>query len=280
MSAEDVRGRSFSLEVLEHRLEDRASAVNAEPMKIELESKLILYGHLYAVSVRDTNPSLAFNDSLLFRSFSPLRFETFMSRDTMYYSSQSGPNVVDRGHYQAYDTMLACLFTGPAVEIRFLSNPPRYEITPLKEKCKSGEYTRLDLPFALGTFFTSAPVPILEEGFRWTENKDLPSYEGLGFRPAMPIAGRVVHISNGAATAVLSSDTTVKEIRITLPNGESAMILNNDIHLGGTLLLEVESGFPLEGEVRVEQSIRVVRPQLTTLVLEKECAYILRFKVH
>ncbi|MFH1756351.1 MAG: hypothetical protein ABIA59_11685 [Candidatus Latescibacterota bacterium] len=249
-------------------------------MWVEFQSELVLYGRLDSEAGDDSVCSIAFNDSIQYKSITPYPFDTFMSRDTLYYSSDAGPNVVSRGHSALFDTMLACLFTGPALHLSFHKNSQSYEVTHNKEDCESGEYTRLDLPYALGIFFADAWIASVTQGSRWAGVKTIPRYSGMGHRPAIRIQTRIVQVKDSIATAVLSSDTTLSNMPTILPNGESATIIQNTIHLGGTLFLAQESGIPLRGEIRIEESMQIIRPKLSDRAIEKECAYILRFRIY
>ncbi len=270
----------FSLSVREYRREEQTSLRGSDPMWIEFESELILFGRLGAQACGDSIIFTAFNDSMQFKSVLPYPFETFMSRDTLYYSSDAGPNVVSSGFFELYDTMLACLFEDPALIVRFCDSCDRPYIEHLKENCESGEYTRLDLPFALGMFFPGAWAPSLDRDSRWVEDKWIPSYSRMGYRPEIRTQARIVRIADGAATAVLSSDTTLESIHSILPNGESATIVRDAVHLGGTLILAQQNGLPLKGEIRIEESMQIIRPKLSERVIERECAYILRFQTY
>jgi hypothetical protein len=173
--------------------------------------------------------------------------------------------------------MLVCLFDGPALTIQFRPIPPYRHIQHLKVACNSGQYDRLDLPYSLAIFFADLPAASMDLDFQWVEEKVCPSYSGLRFHPALRIAGRIVQKSGGLATAVLSADSTYQDQKLTMPNGENIVILRDDVHLGGTLIMDVNTGFPVKGEVRVKETIQHVRPRLSNHVLEKECEYVLRF---
>jgi hypothetical protein len=249
-------------------------------MWIEFESELILFGRLTTEICGDSIVFTAFNDSMQFKNVMPYPFDTFMSRDTLYYSSDTGRDVVSGGFFEMYDSMLACIFEDPALTIRFCRTCERPTIDHWKDDCESGEYTRLDLKHALGLFFAETWIPSLAEDSRWEEDKRIPSYSRLGYRPKVRARARVVQIADGAATAVLLSDTTLSGIHTTLPNGESATILRNALHLGGTLFLALQDGLPLKGEIRIEESMQILRPKLSDRAIEKECAYILRYRVY
>jgi hypothetical protein len=188
--------------------------------------------------------------------------------------------VTSGGFLEMYDTMLACVFEGPAMRIHLCSSCEGNAITHLKEDCQSGEYTRLDLQYALGLFFTGAWVPSLTEDSHWLEGISIPAYSRLGYRPAILARARIVQIKDGVTTAVVSSDTTLSNVNTVLPNGETATIIENAVHLGGTLFLAEETGLPLKGEIRIEEAMQFLRPKLSDRSIEKECAYILRFRLY
>jgi hypothetical protein len=276
---EELEERMFSLTVQEHRREERTSLRGSDPMWIDFESELTLFGHINTEVSGDSVVFTTFNDSMQFKSTLPYEFNTFMSRDTLYYSSDARRNVVSGGFIEMYDTMLACLFEGPALIIRFSDSNEPSSITHLKGECESGEYSRLDLQFALGIFFASEWKPSLQEDSRWVEDKSIPPYSRLGYRPSVRTKARIVQIKDDIITAVLSSDTTLTNIHTILPNGESATIIQDALHLGGTLFLAQGNGLPLKGEIRIEESMQIFRPKISERAVEKECAYILRFRI-
>jgi hypothetical protein len=275
-----MEAKMFSLSVREYRREEQTSLRGSDPMWIEFESELILFGRLTTEAHGDSIIFTALNDSMQFKSVLPYPFDTFMSRDTLYYSSDTRRNVVSGGFFEMYDTMLACLFEDPALTIRFCSSCERPAISHWKEDCESGEYTRLDLKHALGIFFPAAWVPSLTEDSRWMEEKWIPPYSRLGYRPKVIARARTVRIEDGVATVVLSSDTTLSSIHTVLPNGEPATIVRDAVHLGGTLFLAQQDGLPLKGEIRIEESLQIFRPKLSERAIEKECAYILRYRIY
>jgi len=277
---EQVRAQlySFSLTVNDYRQEEKAAFVDSDPLSIEFESELKLHGGICETAVENKFVFTIYNDSLLYRSLQPLRFNTFMSGDTIHYASQEGPNFIDRSYSEAHDSMLACLFSGPAMKIERRTADPGLEITLLKKDCRSGEYTRLDPAGAFGLFFVDVRPADLEKGHRWQEYKPCPGYSGLGFRPLLRLAGRVVMVNDGEATVVLSSDTTCSDVQIKLPNGENATILSETIRVGGTLVLNIRTGCPIRGEVWIEESVQFLRPRLSDRVLEKKGSYILRWR--
>jgi hypothetical protein len=277
---EEGTTKLFSLSVREFRREERTSLRGSDPMWIEFESELILFGRLTTDVIGDSIIFTAFNDSMQFKSVTPYPFDTFMSRDTLYYSSDTGRDIVSGGFFEMYDSMLACIFEDASLTVRFCRSCERPTIDHWKNHCESGEYTRLDLPYALGLFFPGAWIPSLAEDSRWVEEILIPPYSRLGHRPKVRTRARIVRVEDGIATAVLSSDTTLSNIHSILPNGESATIVRDALHLGGTLFLAQQDGLPLKGEIRIEESMQILRPKLSDRAIEKECAYILRYRVY
>jgi hypothetical protein len=277
---EQVRAQmhNFSLTFKDYRQEDRATFEDSDPMSIEFESEFQLFGRLSENPIENTFMYTVFNDSLLYRSVQPLRFITFMSGDTIHYTSQEGPDFINRSYSEAHDSMLACLFGGPALTIGKSSTGPGIELTPVNQDCRSGEYKRLDPAGAIGLFFTGAQPADLKKGYRWQEYKFWPGYSGLGFRPLLRLSGRIVMIEGCQATAVLSVDTTCSNVQSKLPNGENTTILSESIQIGGTLVLDTKTGCPLRGEVRIEETVSYFRPRVSEQVLEKEGSYILRWR--
>lgn len=268
---------SFSLTLKDYRQEDRASFVDSDPLSLEFESEFQLYGRLHENALANRFVYTIYNDSLLYRSVQPLRFKTFMSGDTIHYASQEGPNFLNRSYSESHDSMLACLFGGPALEIESRPAEPGLGLNLLREDCRSGEYKRLDPSGAFGLFFANVHPADLKKGHRWQEYKFCPGYSGLGFRPFLRLDGRIVLTGGDEATAVLSVDTTCSNVQLKLPNGENATILTESLRIGGTLVLDIRTGCPLRGEVRIEETVKYLRPRLSERVLEKEGSYILRW---
>ena len=268
----------FCLTFNDYRQEDRASFADSDPMSIEFESEFQLFGHLCVNAVENKLGYTVFNDSLLYRSVQPLRFKTFMSGDTIHYSSQEGPNFLNRSYSEAHDSMLACLFGEPALKIERKSAASGLELTLLTGDCHSGEYKRLDPAGAIGLFFPDIDSADLKKGYRWQEYKYCPGYSGLGFRPLLRLTGRIVLVDGDEATAVLSVDTTCSNVQIKIPNGENATILSESLRIGGTLVLDTTTGCPLRGEVRIEEVVKHLRPRLSDQVLDKKGSYILRWQ--
>jgi hypothetical protein len=271
---------AFSLTVDDHHREERTSFPDLDPLSIEFESELRLFGGVCEQSEGDQLVFTIHDDSLLFRSLKPLRFTTFMSGDTLRYASQEGPNFIDRSYTEAHDSMLACLFGGPALKICKKTAEAGLEINLLNKDCQSGEYTRLDPVSAFGLFFSKVRPAALKKGYRWRERKSCPDYSGLYFRPDIRLTERVVQSADGEATAVLTSDTTFTDVQIILPNGETATLLSKSLRVGGTVVMAAGTGLPLRGEVRIEEHVRYLRPRLGEKVLEKEGSFILRWRCY
>jgi hypothetical protein len=217
-----------------------------------------------------------------------------MSRNSFIFHAEGKPAVVSTGGESPYDTMLACVFDGPALEI---ANPPEKfdsavmsedlpgvrspAIRNLKPDCGSGGYARMNLPVSLGFFFVRPPAPQDEAGdMQWRELKTLPSFSGLGFNPDLAIPLRIVALDSGRLTAVFSADTTFEDVRQTLPNGETIDILAYRIHIGGTLFVAYPGGTPRGGEARIEEEISYLRPRVSMVAATKSCSSVLRLKTY
>jgi hypothetical protein len=282
--------RPFSLTIQEKRFEEVVTPGADSTVPADFETDSSVWGR---ITVPDTPSGTVhtFTDSIAIATTQPFPFETFMSRDTLYYRAEGKPNIIGKRIDAITDSMLACVFEGPSLEISAVTGEraaldardgagsivPR-AISHIKPDCKSGEYSRLRLPLSLGFFFIGMPRPGTDSGYIWEELKPLPSYSGLLFFPDLVISLRIVRVTDEAVTVVLSSDTTFTTRKLTMPSGEQIDLLEDGIHIGGTVILDPSSGVPTTGELRIDETISYLRPRLSTLPASKRCSYLLRLK--
>lgn len=259
---------NFTLTVEEDRVEIREVGLSAAPVEVEMRSALTLYGRIAWKDGR----YLTFNDSLVFTSDYPAYYRSFMSADTMYAASKLGTKGVAKGGYSVYDSLLLCLFTGPALEYRpALKGASR--IRDLKRTCSSGEYTRLNPPVSLGAFL----LPPLTTA-RDSCTIALPSFSGLRFFPSIRVERRRLERGPAETTVVLLADTTFKDRQVSLGFGDTFVILEDKIHLGGSMIMAPGEDIPRRGEVRVEEKISYLHQRSGATKNRKNCFFILRFK--
>jgi len=145
--------RAFSISLSEVRSEDRPGPGAGSPSRLTFRSELSLFGHIVLRGTRVAT----YNDSLRLRSESPLAFTAFLSRDTLYAESPGGPNIAQAGDPTEYDTMLSCLFTGPALEVTYDKSMRIERTEHFKDSCQAASYQRFELPRSLGMFLLEAP---------------------------------------------------------------------------------------------------------------------------
>jgi hypothetical protein len=278
----------FSLTITDERIENRIAGHAPSTVEVAFRNEVTLYGRL-AVSPDDSTITVvAYNDSIRFERLAPMPFESFMSRDTMYHSTKAGPKVSDTGRVALYDSMLACIFEGPSLEIS-LGRPARIpggegrdrlfraEIEDRKPDCPSGEYGMIDPPVSLGAFFASPWHVVGRDGIRWRSIVKLPGYSSLRFRPEIAVSWRTVR-ARGELAAVVTADTIITDVRLKMPNGETFVIIEDKIHVGGTFFLVEGKVIPAKAELRIEEQIKLLRPDISNLVGTKSCSYVLRFR--
>jgi hypothetical protein len=203
-----------------------------------------------------------------------------MSADTMYYDAREGRSIVDRKQIDKYDVMLACVFSGPALRAVYRQTGALDSINHLKDQCESGQYDRVNLPVTLGIFLPDSAALRGEENGRWVERRELPSFSGVGFHPRLDFAYRIVKIEDETRTIVVSADSTVRDHHIRMKNGEEAVILSDRLRAGGTLVTNASLGISQSGEIRIKETMELLRPKAGHAVIKKTCEYTIRFQTH
>jgi hypothetical protein len=221
-------------------------------------------------------------DSIEFYSRQPFAFRTFMSADTMYYRSGGGTSVIDRKSTADYDSMLSCLFTGPALQV-FLSTSGAPDSTAHpNERCRSGEYSRINTPVTIRAFLVGRDRGAFETGGnnrRWREVRSAPSFSGIGFHPSIRFLYRVVKTTDVSATVAVAADTTIENHRTVMKNGEEVLISHDRFRIGGTLIVDRATGMTRSGELRIRESVEFIRPHASGTVITKEGEYTLRLSL-
>lgn len=279
-SSESIpRDLEFCLTVTEVR-EERKNAPDMTPMPdLTFESEMTLFGRLRVRAVEGRKTVVVYADSLLFDSRSPYVFRTFMSIDTMCYDAPGGQSAINRRQIAKYDSMLTCVFDGPALEVRYSEMGVLEAVEHFNASCESGEYDRLNLPVTLGAFLPDSAMLGGGGMTQWRECRAVPSFSGVGFYPSLDMSYRVVDVKNGKVTIVVSADSTIDEHRTRMKNGEDIVILSDRLRVGGTLVIDTVFGIPRSGEIRVRELLELLRPRVSHAVSTKNGEYSIRFSI-
>jgi hypothetical protein len=286
--ADSADQRVFTLTIQEKRSEQVVTPGESSTVPAEFETNSMLHGRII-VPDQTLAPLAACTDSIRIATSMPFPFESFLSRDTLYYRAEGKPTVINKQIDAVIDSMLRCVFEGPALLIsmreksessfsdRRTGEAPRARtVTDQKPECGSGEYSRLNLPVSLGFFFPHLPRPVND--YRWRQRKTLPSFSGLHFFPEIEISLRIVKVEGAELTVVFTADTTFEDLRLTMPSGEEIDLLEDAIHIGGTFFIDSHSGVTVKGELRIDEEITYLRPRVSTMPASKDCSYLLRLK--
>jgi hypothetical protein len=262
----------FELTVLTTRTDTRKSHITDDSPPVTSESETTLFGRIESSGGGAAVTFYA--DSILHHSLRPFVFQTFMSADTMYYRSSSGTSTID--HKEAvYDSMLSCVFGGAALKVnRDRSGAPK-DAEHINDRCQSGEYERINAPITLGAFLVRTP----DDGERWHDRKPSPSFSGVGFHPEIDWLFRVARTTDSEITVTVTADTTIEDYKTVMKNGEEIVIVRDRIRIGGTMSIDRSTGLPHLAEVRVGESLRLIRPHASGMVITREGHYTIRFSV-
>jgi hypothetical protein len=271
-------GTPFSLSVSELREERRDPSTPSRKSTIVFETQLTLHGRFVRENTENRAALAVFADSMTFASRRPLAYRTFLSADTMYHHAPGGTAEVDRADAPAIDSMLACLFGGPAFRAHLGSGSAIDSLEHLNSDCLSGEYRRMNLPVTLGFFLPDPQWLAAEEGARWQAPRVPPLFSGVDFRPAVEFQWQAVAVALGQVTVVFSADSTFGRRQTTLAKGEEAVITRDRILAGGTIVLDRETALPVSGEVRIREHMEMLRPQLGPDVFTKSGEYTIRIR--
>ena len=97
-------------------------------------------------------------------------------------------------------------------------------------------------------------------------------------RRGVPADGRelvanaiALHHTPGVSLEI-ACDTTLTHVRTIMPNGETADIIADRIRVRGFVRQWRDVPSFYQGEIKIEEDIRYVRPRLGTSVLNKQCS--------
>jgi hypothetical protein len=274
--------RPFSVEVEEVRVEEEPGQGTARLAREEFRSQTRLHGRMQvAVTGVGEAPRqiTVFNDSIIYRSRAPLRFDAYMSLDTLFSVSKEEASVTVFDSPETYDAMLVCLFEGKALRVDLNKDGGLRKTDHLKESCPGGIYRRLDLPTSLGMFILSEPLSKWNEGEQWSELKRIPAYSGVEVPEAIRVQCSVGKIAGEEAPLRLAADTTLTDFAPTMPNGEAIEVLNEHLEITGTLWIDTASGLARRGEIQISEDIRYQRPEYGPDVLRKTSKYVVKLEV-
>ena len=273
------RERVFLLSIHETRVDSRRSPATGEIPSVDLELVLRMYGR----TTRDTRAGSAYTfyaDSLELDSQKPFEYHTFMSADTVYYLAEKGQNAINRRESDELDLMLKCLFGGPAVRVYAGAHGAPDSIEHPNSTCKSGEYGHINAPVTLAAFFTKPAIPGAEQtATYWRDSRLVPSFSGVGYHPAIELLYRVVDTADDSTRITVTADTTVRDVRFTMRNGEEVTIVSDRFRIGGTLSTGRDSALPFWGELRIREELTMVRMNAGGQIVDKLGEYTIRFSL-
>lgn len=268
---EDGAGR-FELTVLTTRTDTRISHVSDETPAVTSESEMTLFGRVESSGGGATVTFYA--DSILFHSIKPFAFQAFMSADTMYYRSSTGPGTVDHEE-AALDSMLTCVFTGAALNVTRDRSGAPHDTEHMNDLCQSGLYERINAPTTLCAFLIQTP----DDGDRWRDSRPSPSFSGVGFYPEIDWLFRAVQSTDSVITVTVTADSTIEDYKTVMKNGEEVIIVSDRIRIGGTMAIDRSSRLPQRAELRVGESLQLIRPHASGMVIKREGHYTIRFNL-
>jgi hypothetical protein len=236
-----------------------------------------MYGRLELSGTGHAGIVTFYADSISYDSRQPYVFRSFMSADTMYYGARGG--VVEGQVDAEIDSMLACGFRGPALRFYLSQSGAPDSTAHLNERCRSGEYGRVNAPTTLGCFVVRRPPASGEDRSRWRETRPAPSFSGVGYHPEIEFLYREVDASETSSTISVAADTTLDNVHTTMKNGEAVIITRDRIRIGGTLVVDTATGFATRGELRIRETLELVRPSASGMVIRKNGEYTIRFDI-
>lgn len=276
----DAQPQPFKLSVHTERSETAHDPKTDSLTRSSFSSEITHFGHIEGTG--ETGPddqfAYAYNDSIRFRTEKPYRLEAFMSADTLFSRSKSANSAVSSEASGPSDSMLVCIFQGPALQLTY-DGESGTTIEHLKMNCPGGIYRRLDLPKTYGLFVTAIPQDKAPDRHsRWEQEKDLPSFSGLGYTPRLRLGYRVTSVEGEALNVDVNCDTTITHVSTQSPSGENVDIIANRIQVSGTLRM-TSARFERAGRIQIREEIKYTRPALDTSVLTKTCVYEIRLEM-
>jgi len=266
----------FSLSVRVMRNDDRPPNAFEVPAKAVSRSTIILYGRAQSGRHGRGIRLTTFNDSIRYYGEAPIRFTALLSPDTLFATSKHGAGEITQTNEQStFESMLECLFSGPALYIRYGGKGRLDKTNHAKASCTSGLYQQLDIERSLGIFFLRrTPADNV-----WHETRDIPSFSGFEYLSRLDLACRVLEREGDGFTVFMVSDSTVSGVQATLPSGGAVEIVSSRVHVESTIEYGKKGGFPVGGEVIISENIRYIRPELGSYVLEKDGTYQLKLTI-
>ena len=88
---------------------------------------------------------------------------------------------------------------------------------------------------------------------------------------------RTVDTTDYDATVTVAADSTFEDFTTHLKNGEEVTIVRDRIRIGGTMVIDRSTGLPKHAELRVGESLQMVRPHASGMVITREGQYTIRF---
>jgi hypothetical protein len=267
--------RGFEITVREVRTESSFREPVDSIVTENFRSSLSYFGRVERPLDGEKKTLTVHTDSLSFESDAPFRFTAHIHRDTIEVTSDAKRPATRMGALEVDDAMLRCLFEGPALRIRVPAQEGSAVIEDLKAQCAGGLYRRLKLPVTFGVFVLGVPPRENDSGGRWQTTDIRPSFAGLGHFPQLRWSYKVVDIQDASNTSAesieIECDTTLTHVRTVMPNGETVDIIADHIRVRGLLRPWRDAPFLHEGEIKIEEDIRYVRPKLGPSVMHAEC---------
>jgi hypothetical protein len=266
-----VSERFFQLLIHEMRTDSRRSPATGQVPPVEQELVLRLSGR-----VVDDGPVITFfADSLAVEGKKPFPYQTFMSADTIYYLTETGPGAINRTGSAGLDSMLNCLFGGITVRIRTGGDGLPDSVLDAAAGCGSGEYSRLNAAVTLASF-----VPGWRDGSRrWRVQRPVPSYSGTGYHPEVVFLYRSSGSQSDNRRVSVTADTTVTDVAHTMKNGEVVTIASDRFRVGGTMAAGAGGGPLASGELRIREEQTLVRINAGGQIIDRLGEYTIRLSL-
>jgi hypothetical protein len=105
-------------------------------------------------------------------------------------------------------------------------------------------------------------------------------FSGVGFHPSIETLYRAVESTGETVTIAVAAETTLADIRTVMRNGEEVVITTDRIRMGGTLDVESATGITRKGELRIRESMTLVRPNASGMIVTKDGEYTIRFSLY
>ena len=268
----------FELSVREVRTETIYRAADDSMAAGRFVTSLGYFGRIEPPLGEDPAILTVHTDSLVYASEVPFRFTAHILRDTIEVTTGREGIATPTGALDSDEEMLACLFNGPALRISLSSERERDSagIEDLKSECEGGLYRRLNLAVTLGAFVFGAPAGENHDGDTWQTTEARPSFSGLGHFPQLRWLFKISGVREKADTpdenVEIACDTTLTHVRAVMPNGETVDIIADRIRVRGSVRQWRDAPSFHLGTIKIEESIRYVRPSIAPSVLNKECS--------